>query len=81
MAVRPWPGYEDLSESRRKELLEFKIDDALLRWDLLYAHAVASAVANYEALQRGDGVQPNDVERAADQKFDEIEEAGGWRHG
>jgi hypothetical protein len=81
MAVPPWPGYEDMSESRREELLEFKFEEARLRQDALYAQAVASAVANYEALQRGEGGQPNDVEETAVKKLESIDEAGGWRHG
>ena len=90
MAVEPWPGYADLSEKRRKALMEFKIDEARLRWDLPYAQAVAAAVANYEALERADGDQPGDVEKAAEEYIEKIkkagaagfgDEAGGWGHG
>jgi hypothetical protein len=78
MAVPPWPGYDDMTESRRKELLDLKVDEARLRWDLLYAQAVASAVASYEALQRGAGAQPNEVEQAAEEQLEIINKAAGW---
>lgn len=89
MALEPWPGYAEMSESRREALLDYKVDEARLRWDLLYAHAVAAAVANYEALERADGAQPGKVEQAATTHIETIakmggwgfEEAGGWRHG
>jgi hypothetical protein len=80
MAVQPWPGYDDMSDSRRKELLDLKVDEARLRWDLLYAQAVVSAVASYEALQRGGG-QPTEVEKAAEEKLDIINKAAGWGFG
>ena len=90
MAVEPWAGYADMSKKRRKALMEFKIDEARLRWDLLYAQAVAAAVANYEALERTDGEQAGEVEKAAEEYIGKIEkagaagfgdEAGGWGHG
>ena len=90
MAVEPWPGYAGTPKSRRKALMEFKVDEARLRWDLLYAQSVAAAVANYEALERGDGAQPNEVETAAEEQLQVIakaadwgfdDEAGGWGHG
>ena len=78
MAVPPWPGYDDMSDSRKKELLDFKVDEARLRWDLLYAQAVASAVASYEALLRGGQGQPNEVEQAAEEQLEIINKAAGW---
>ena len=90
MAVEPWPGYADLSEKRRKALMEFKIDEARLRWDMLYAQAIAAAVANYETLERADGAQPGEVETAAEEYVEKIKqavtavsggEAGSWGHG
>lgn len=89
MAVEPWPGYAGMSKQRRKALLDFKIDEARLRWDLPYAHAVAAAVANYEALERT-GRRRTEVERAAEEYIEKInkagnagfgDESGGWGHG
>jgi hypothetical protein len=89
MAVEPWAGSKDMSEKRRRALMEFKIDEARLRWDMLYAHTVAAAVANYEALERGAG-QQSDIEKAAEEYVEKIKkaatagfdgEAGGWGHG
>ena len=85
-SIEPWPGYQSQSDSRRLELLTFKVDEARLRWDLLYAHTVAAAVANYEALEGGEG---GTVHKAAVKFVDEIakaaesgfSEAGGWGHG
>ena len=89
MALEPWPGYQSMTQSRRRELLEFKIDEARLRWDLLTAQLIASAVANYEALERADG-EPTEAEKAAESFAKKIKEsaargfsgeAGGWGHG
>jgi hypothetical protein len=89
MAVEPWPGYKDMSEERRKALLDFKVDEARLRWDLPYAHAIAAAVANYEALERT-GDQETEIEAAAGDYVTKIntagnagfgDESGGWGHG
>jgi hypothetical protein len=89
MALEPWPGYKDMSAERRKALLDFKLDEARLRWDLPYAHVVAAAVANYEALERT-GDQPTEIETAASDYIEKIntvgnaafgDEAGGWGHG
>jgi hypothetical protein len=89
MAVEPWPGYRDMSEKRRRQLMEFKIDEARLRWDMQYAYTVAAAVANYEAAERGGGA-PTQLEKDAEGYVDQINkaatagfsgEAGGWGHG
>jgi hypothetical protein len=89
MAVEPWPGYQGMTQTRRRELLEFKIDEARLRWDLLTAQLIAAAVANYEALERLEG-EPTEVEKAAESYAGKIkrsaargfsDEAGGWGHG
>jgi hypothetical protein len=85
-SLEPWPGYLSASDSRRLELLTFKVDEARLRWDLLYAHTVCSAVANFEAREGGEG---GAVHTAAVNFADEIakaaasgfKEAGGWGHG
>ena len=89
MSVEPWPGYQGMTQTRRRELLEFKIDEARLRWDLLTAQLIAAAVANYEALERADD-EPTEVEKAAENYARKINrtaargfsgEAGGWGHG
>lgn len=85
-AQEPWPGYQRAEADRRLELLHFKVDEARLRWDLLYAHTVAAAVANYESL---DGNEAGEVYKAAVQYVADIaqaaqsgfSEAGGWGHG
>jgi hypothetical protein len=85
-SIEPWPGYQGQSDNRRLELLTFKVDEARLRWDLLYAHTVCAAVANYESLEGGEAGK---VYKAADTFKDEIakaaesgfKEAGGWGHG
>jgi hypothetical protein len=87
--IEPWPGYTRDSETKRLARLNFKVDEARLRWDLLYAHAVAAAVVNYESLDRGGAGAPGKVEKAAEKHVTEIakmgdwgfEEAGGWGHG
>lgn len=90
MAVEPWPGYQGMTQTRRRELLEFKIDEARLRWDLLTAQLIAAAVANYEALERADDAEPTEAEKAAESYTRKIKqaaargfsgEAGGWGHG
>jgi hypothetical protein len=89
MAVEPWVGYKGMSKKRRRALMEFKIDEARLRWDMPYAHTIAAAVANYEALESGAGPE-SDIEKAAKEYIAKIEkaatagfdgEAGGWGHG
>jgi hypothetical protein len=87
-AAEPWPGYTRDNDQQRRERLDFKVDEARLRWDLLYAHSLAAAVATYEALDRGAGAEPNAVEKAALEHIEDIakiaawgfEEAGGWGH-
>ena len=87
--VEPWPGYTRDSETKRLARLNFKVDEARLRWDLLYAHAVAAAVVNYESLERGGAGAAGKVEKAAEKHVAQIakmgewgfEEAGSWGHG
>jgi len=85
-SIEPWPGYQSQSDTRRLELLTFKVDEARLRWDLLYAHTVCAAVANYESLEGGEAGKvhkaavtfTDDIAKAAESGF---KEAGGWGHG
>jgi hypothetical protein len=85
--VEPWPGYADASESDRLARLHFKVDEARLRSDLLYAHAVAAAVANYESLARDGASAAGELEKAAGDHLAEIAKAGSvqkprsWGHG
>jgi hypothetical protein len=44
----PWPGYADLDESAREDLLAKKFQQAKDQNDQDYALALAAAVANYE---------------------------------
>src|SRR3954452_25623557 len=44
----PWPGYADLDEAARDELLAKKFQQAKDQNDQDYALALAAAVANYE---------------------------------
>jgi hypothetical protein len=44
----PWPGYADLDENERDELLAKKFEQAKDQNDQDYALALAAAVANYE---------------------------------
>ena len=44
----PWPGYADLDESARDELLAKKFQQAKDQNDQDYALALSAAVANYE---------------------------------
>jgi hypothetical protein len=85
----PWPKYLEASDDEaRLALLQFKVDEARLRWDLLYAHAVAAAVFNYEALKRGGAGAPNALETTAGELISQLGsygewgfgEAGGWGH-
>jgi hypothetical protein len=62
--LAPWPGYSDESAQEREQRLDAKVTDAYLRGDLLYARAIAVAVAACEALARGDGA-PTPLEESA----------------
>ena len=44
----PWPGYADLDETERDDLLAKKFEQAKEQNDQAYAYALAAAVANYE---------------------------------
>ena len=47
----PWPGYADLDETAREELLAKKFQQAKDQNDQDYAVALSAAVANYELVQ------------------------------
>ena len=73
----PWPGYADLDEAAREELLAKKFQQAKDQNDQDYALALAAAVANYEAVHK---LQPDTDEAApvAAKARDLHDDAGGW---
>ena len=58
----PWPGYADLDEAARDELLAKKFQQAKDQNDQDYALALAAAVANYELVLE---LQPDTTRRRA----------------
>jgi hypothetical protein len=72
----PWPGYAAEDRQARRAKLKSTVDAARSRGDELYAQAVASAVALYEAHEREDD-EHSDAEQEARAHFDEV---GGWGH-
>jgi hypothetical protein len=83
--LEPWPGYAKQSAEDRQERLRWKLGEARLRGDLLYAKALSVAVAATEALARGDG-ERGPLETEAIKSADTIDkygkslykDAGGW---
>ena len=80
----PWPGYTKQEPHERLDTLEHKIGDARRRGDLLYARAVAIAVAAVEQL-KGDKRDADLADSALNwaRIIDEhgkqhLEDAGGW---
>ena len=73
----PWPGYADLDESARDELLAKKFQQAKDQNDADYAMALAAAVANYELVLE---LQPDTThaERLAIHARDLHDDAGSW---
>jgi hypothetical protein len=83
--LEPWPGYLKQDENQRLDTLEHKVGEARRRGDLLYALAICVAVANHEAVKRGDGNVETIEETAASlaRKIHEygdthLKDAGGW---
>lgn len=78
----PWPGYTDQSEAQRLDTLEHKVGEARRRGDLLYARAVAVAVAAVEELRGQDKslaeAALNLARKIAEYGEAHLEEAGGW---
>lgn len=74
----PWPGYADLDETAREELLAKKYEQAKQQNDQDYALALAAAVANYELVLE---LQPDTTgaEPVAKAARDLHEDAGGWQ--
>ena len=73
----PWPGYADLGDAEREQLLAKKFQDAKDQGDQPYAYALAAAVANYELVRE---LQPDTTqsEPLATQARDLHDDAGSW---
>ena len=74
----PWPGYADLDETSRDDLLAKKFQQAKDQNDQDYAYALAAAVANYELVL---DLKPDDdsAEPLAKTARDLHDDAGGWQ--
>jgi len=80
--LEPWPGYAKLDPETRSARFEFKVSEARLRGDLLYAKALCVAVAATEELG-GDQDGLGAAARKSLQSIDKygaalFKEAGGW---
>ena len=74
----PWPGYADLDETERDELLAKKFQQAKEQNDQDYALALAAAVANYELVLE---LQPDTTARRAARRARARslhDDAGSW---
>ena len=73
----PWPGYADLDEAARDELLDKKFQQAKDQNDQDYALALAAAVANYELVLE---LQPDTTrsEPVAAHAANLHDDAGSW---
>ena len=74
----PWPGYADLGDDERDELLAKKFEGAKDQGDQAYAVALAAAVANYELVLE---LQPDTThtEKLATHARDLHDDAGSWQ--
>jgi hypothetical protein len=74
----PWPGYADLDEQQRDELLGKKFQQAKDQNDQDYAVALAAAVANYELVQdlKPDATAAKPLAQTARNLHDD---AGSWQ--
>jgi hypothetical protein len=74
----PWPGYADLDEAARDELLAKKFQQAKDQNDQDYALALAAAVANYELVLE---LQPDTkaAEPVAASARSLHDDAGSWQ--
>jgi hypothetical protein len=73
----PWPGYADLDEAARGDLLAKKFQQAKDQNDQDYALALAAAVANYELVLE---LQPDTTaaQPVADNARSLHDDAGSW---
>jgi hypothetical protein len=76
-AREPWPGYADLPEHEREQVLAKKFQDAKDKGDQSYAYALAAAVANYELVLelQPDTTQSEPLAASAASLHDD---AGSW---
>ena len=74
----PWPGYADLDEDARDELLAKKFRQAKDLNDRDYALALAAAVANYELVLELDP-QTTSAEPLAATARSLHDDAGSWQ--
>ena len=74
----PWPGYADLAENERDDLLAKKFQQAKDKNDQEYAFALAAAIANYELVLelKSDGAAAEPLAKTARDLHDD---AGGWQ--
>lgn len=73
----PWPGYADLDEAARDDLLQQKYQQAKDQDNKDYAYALAAAVANYElALELQPDASQSDA--LASRASDLHDDAGSW---
>ena len=74
----PWPGYADLDETAREDLLAKKFQQAKDQNDQDYALALAAAVANYELVL---DLQPDTTQSApvAARAGSLHDDAGSWQ--
>jgi hypothetical protein len=73
----PWPGFADLNDDERDQLLAQKFQAAKDQGDQAYAYALAAAVANYELVLE---LQPDTThaETLAAHAGDLHDDAGSW---
>jgi hypothetical protein len=74
----PWPGYAELGEDERDDLLAKKFQQAKDQNDQDYAVALAAAVANYELVLElsPEGAAAEPLAKTAQRLHDD---AGGWQ--
>ena len=74
----PWPGYAELDENERDDLLAKKFQQAKDQNDQDYAFALAAAIANYELVLdlKSDGAAAEPLAKTARDLHDD---AGGWQ--
>jgi hypothetical protein len=77
MPREPWPGYADLGEAERDDLLQKKFQQAKDQNDQDYAYALSAAVANYELVLE---LQPDTTQSdaLAAHASDLHDDAGSW---
>jgi hypothetical protein len=73
MACEPWDGYDKLSVSERRALLQLKLADIEDRQDWPYGLALCAAVSCHEKLRRARGQKSSALmEREGEESFARI---------